>query len=130
MDEIMNVLRPDTLGAIILYILFFLSLALLFVIPEKNEMPQYLIFGLIFAVVVDFLRARDPGGFPIPGSTHKGFFTFLLHIAIFVLPLVGGAMTRKQGRKGGAALPVGIFTAFIAGAYAVIAFLSPNSLYR
>lgn len=130
MDQVMTILRPDTLAAIFLYILFFLGLALLLVIPEKNETPQYLVFAFIFIVVVDFLRARDPRGFPIPGSTHNGFFTFMIHLLIAILPLIAGAMTRKQGRKGGAALPVGLLTAFIGGVYAVMAFLPPYFVYN
>jgi hypothetical protein len=122
MDQIGNILRPDTVAAIFLYILFFLGLVLLFVIPEKNETPQYLVFGMVFLVIVDFLRARSTD-FPIPGSDNQGFFTFLIHIAIAIMPLIAGTMTRKQGRKGGAALPVGLLTFFIGATFAILSFI-------
>ncbi|MCU0511469.1 MAG: hypothetical protein MUE40_02760 [Anaerolineae bacterium] len=130
MEAVLNLLRPESLAHIFLYVLFFLGLVLLFVIPEKNETPQYLVFAMLFMVIVAFLRTRAaPGSFPVPGSENNGFFTFLLHIAIAIAPLLAGTMARKQGRKGGAAIPVGILTAFVGGVFALLSFTFIPMMY-
>lgn len=130
MDAIVDLLRPDALAHLFLYVLFFLGLVLLFVMPEKNEIPQYLVFALIFIVIIDFLRTRDPNGFPVPGAEHNGFFTFLIHIAMAMIPFIVAGMTRKQGRKGGAVIPIGLLTGFIAGLYALLSFVAIPMVYN
>lgn len=134
LDTIVELLRPDTIGDFFIYVIFFLSMLLLFVTPEKNDTPNYLTFIVLFACVLDLLRGnpsvQDTISIPEPwGLSDEGFFTYLLHIVMFVFPLIAGGMTRRKGRKGGAALPVALLIGLIAGVYAIGTFLAPDAFY-
>jgi hypothetical protein len=73
------------------------------------------------------MRVQANGGrFPIPGSDAKGFFTFLLHIAMAMLPFITAGMIRRRGRKGAASIPLAILGGIIACLYALMAFVSPS----
>jgi hypothetical protein len=129
MDAILNILRPDSIGDFIIYTIFFLSLVLLVVIPEKNETPLYIVFGIIFLCVVDLLRTQT-NNFPIAGFDNKGFGTFLIHIAMGIAPFIVAGMVRKHGRKGGSVIPIGLLMGFIGVLYALGSFFNPELFYN
>jgi hypothetical protein len=132
MDFIVDMLKPNSLADVFVYALFFVALGILFTMPEKNEFPMYLLFGLIFCCIIDFMRQQviDTGGrFPIPGSEPKGFFTFLLHIAMGMLPFITAGMIRRRGRKGAASIPLAILGGLIGCLYALMAFAAPETIY-
>jgi hypothetical protein len=129
MDFVIDLLKPASLADVFIYAIFFSALGVLFTMPEKNEIPLYLLFGIIFACIIDLMRMRvaDNGGrFPIPGSDAKGFFTFILHIAMAMMPFITAGMIRRRGRKGAAAVPLAILCGLIACLYALFAFVSPG----
>lgn len=137
-QQIVAVLRPDTLGDIAIYIIFILSVIALATIPEKNVISPYLMYVVLLCCVIDLIRGA--GGQAIPALNrfviggenlleNNGFITFLIHIIMFTFPLVAGAMVRRQGRKGALALPICVVTGLIAGVYALAAFYVPLSIY-
>jgi hypothetical protein len=129
MEAITNLLIPDSLGDIMIYVIFFCCIIQLVVTPEKNDTPQYLLFAVMAMCAIDLLRNAAGASFPIDGFDNRGFGTFIMHIAMAIFPMVAGGMTRKQGRKGGMALPMGVLTGIIAGVYAIGAYAMTSSFY-
>ena len=131
MDFVIGLLKPASLADVFIYVIFFSILGVLFTMPEKNETPMYLLFAMIFCCIVDLMRTRvvEAGGrFPIPGADAKGFFTFMLHIAMAMLPFITAGMIRRRGRKGAASIPLAILAGVVACLYALLAFAS-TSIY-
>lgn len=129
MDFFIDLLKPASLADVFIYAIFFSTLGVLFTMPEKNEIPLYILFGIILCCILDLMRMRvaaTGGKFPIPGSDAKGFFTFLLHIAMAMLPFINAGMIRRRGRKGAAAIPLSILGGIVACLYALLAFASPS----
>ncbi len=132
MDLIAKLLLPHSLADIFVYVIFFSALGVLFTMPEKNETPLYLVFGIIFGCILDLMRVRvaESGGrFPIPGSDAKGFFTFLLHIALAMMPFITAGMIRRRGRKGALSIPLAILCGVVASLYAAVAFIAADTIY-
>lgn len=131
MESFLEIVRPSSLADIFIYLTFFMTLIMLAVMPEKNEQPQYMLFATVFLCIIDLVR-NVPGAsatFPLPGFDNRGFGTFLIHITMALLPMIAGGMSRKQGRKGGAVLPIGLLTGLIAGIYAIGSFAAVNAFY-
>lgn len=132
MQELLNQaaqqLRPDNLASLFNYLMLVLALIAIAVTPEKSTTSQYLMFAVIFFVIVDLLRG-DGRAIPIDGFDNQGFGTFLIHIGMFVFPLVAGGMVRRAGRKGGLALPMCLITGLLGGLYALGSFLAPAAFY-
>jgi hypothetical protein len=129
MDFVIDLLKPASLADVFIYAIFFSALGVLFTMPEKNEIPLYLVFGIIFCCILDLMRMRvaaSGGRFPIPGSDAKGFFTFLLHIAMAMMPFITAGMIRRRGRKGAASIPLALLGGVVASLYALLAFVSPG----
>jgi hypothetical protein len=130
MESILEIIKPSSIADIFIYIILIMSVIVLAVMPEKNEQPQYLMFAVIFLSIIDLVRNEAPSGtFPIPGLDDNGFATYLIHIMMAIFPMVAGGMARKQGRKGGATLPLGVLTGLIAGVYAVASFIRNSPVY-
>lgn len=138
-QQIIAVLRPDSLGDFMVYGVFIMCIVMLAAIPEKNVLPPYLIYITMFACILDLLRGAGGSTIPVLNQFqvggenllgNRGFLTFMLHIIMFVFPIIAGAMTRKHGRKGGFALPIGLVTGLIGGLYVFLAFFVPNVTYN
>lgn len=131
MENVLDIIKPSSIADIFIYVILIMSVIVLGVMPEKNEQPQYLMFGVIFLSIIDLVRNEAPAGtFPIPGLDNNGFATYMIHIIMALFPMIAGGMARKQGRKGGATLPLGILTGLIAGVYAVASFLPNSPVYQ
>jgi hypothetical protein len=137
-QQVLAVLRPETLADFLIYIIFFLSVIALATIPEKNVLSPYLMYVVLLCCVIDLLRGA--GGDTIPALnrfviggenllSNNGFITFLIHIIMFTFPLVAGAMVRRQGRKGGLALPMCLLVGLVGGFYAIASFFAPQVVY-
>jgi hypothetical protein len=129
MDFVIDLLKPGSLADVFIYAIFFSALGVLFTMPEKNETPLYLVFAVIFFCIIDLMRMRvqaNGGRFPIPGSDAKGFFTFILHIAMGMVPFITAGMIRRRGRKGAASVPLAVIAGIVGSLYAMLAFVSPS----
>jgi hypothetical protein len=137
-QQIISVIRPDSLGDLAIYLIFILSIIALATIPEKNVLSPYLMYVVLLCCVIDLVRGAGavPGGlnrFQIGGESllsNNGFITFLMHIIMFTFPLVAGGMVRRQGRKGGLALPMCLLVGLIGGVYALASFFAPALVYN
>lgn len=128
MEMVINLIKPQSLADVFIYAIFFCVLGVLFTMPEKNEFPMYLLFAIIFCCIIDLMRTRV-AKFPIPGADNKGFFTFIIHIGMSMLPFVTAGMIRRRGKKGAAAVPLSILAGIIACLYALLSFMTPDMLY-
>lgn len=131
-DDIIAIIRPDTLGDYFIYIIFILSLIQTVVTPEKNNVVTNIAFVVIVCCIFDIIRGSQPNLLNIPepwGFTDQGFLTFMIHIAMAVLPLVAAGMVRRRGREGALAVPVALLTGGFGILYAVGAFFAPQVFY-
>ncbi len=97
---------PGIAWNIILYLIFFLALAAMFMQSDKQLTPTLMMAAVAFSAVVDKLQvlARTP----ILGQ--RGFGTLLLHILIFTFPLVVAGITKAHKSR-----PLAIFTGILGG---------------
>ncbi len=137
-QDLVTILRPDSLSDLMVYTVFILCILTLAAIPEKNVVPPYLIYVAMFCCVLDLVRGAGGNTVPflnrfeIGGEnllSNRGFLTFMMHIIMCLFPMIAGAMTRKHGRKGGLALPLGLSAGIVAGMYVIGAFFLPNAVY-
>lgn len=113
-----DILLPHNIADIFIYLVFFLSLLMLALIPEKSQQSNYLMFFVIFLTVIDKIR-QSTNDLPIEGLDNKGFATILVHVGMFVFPLMAAGLIRGAGRKDKRGVPVGILIGLLAGLYAV-----------
>lgn len=128
-QQILAVLSPKSLADYFIYLIFILSIVASATIPEKNVQAPYLMYVVLLFCVIDLLRGNNGEGVPIPGFDNEGFATFMIHIAMFAFPLIAAGLIRREGRKGGLAVPMCLLAALFGGIYAVMSFLSPAALY-
>lgn len=129
MDEILAILRPDSLGEIIIYVIFFMALLMLFFTPEKNEQANYLTFGIMFCALIDLARGRTGGPIPIEGFDDTGFGTMLIHIYMAIIPFIIAGLVRIRGRKNRAVVPIALVLGVIGMLYAIGTFIAPGTFY-
>ena len=110
MDDILKLLWPSNVNPlwnILIYMVFFLSLITLLLVPDKN-MTSTLIMGVvILASIIDLLQVFRP----------KSFGTLILHIGMFALPLIAVGMIRVRAGKHVKAMAPGVVTAIFGGLY-------------
>ena len=117
-EVIKNILLPHNMADIFIYLIFFLSLLMTALIPEKSQQSQYLMFFVLFLAVIDKMRQATTD-LPIEGLDNAGFATLLIHVGMLVFPLMAAGLIRGQGRKDKRGVPVGILIGLLAGLYAV-----------
>lgn len=128
-DVFVRILAPNSVADIFIYVIFFLSLLMLALIPDKNQQPTALMTAVVFLAMIDKIRqATDQ--LPIEGLDNKGFATLLIHVMLFVFPWIAAALIRGRGRKDKRGMPVGLLIGLIAALYAVGSFLSPEIFYN
>lgn len=98
----------DALWSIFLYLIFFLSLITLFLIPDKNMVPTLLTAAvLLFAIVAKVSLASDD-----PILRRREFGMMVINILMGVFPLIVAGMIRSGKQKSkaqGPAIITGIF---------------------
>ena len=95
-----------------------MSVIMTALIPEKSQQSQYLMFFVVFLAVLDKIRQASTD-LPIPGLENDGFATLLVHVGMFIFPLMAAGLIRGAGRKDKRGVPVGILIGLIGGLYAV-----------
>lgn len=99
----------NIIWSLFLYVIFFLSLITLFLIPDKNMIPTLLMAGLLLAVIIVKVSLA-PTGQPVVPRT--GFAIFILNIAMGAIPFIVTGMVRARHGKNKVAPPAilaGIF---------------------
>lgn len=127
-ETLTRIVAPQSIADIFIYTIFFLSLLMLALIPDKNQLPTYLMTAVIFLCMIDKIR-QATNQIPIAGLENDGFATLLIHIMLFVFPLMSAGLIRGTGRKDKRGMPVGILISLISGLYAVGSFLLVSTFY-
>jgi hypothetical protein len=111
LDDIIQLLGPrsgqELIYDIFLYAIFLMGIVVMFLIPDKQLLPSllnFLVLGL--AVVSKLLVGRGPSYVLSPTD----FPVFVLHVGMFVIPLIIAGMLRD--RRG---LPKATFPAILMG---------------
>jgi hypothetical protein len=128
LQDIVAIIRPADVWDVFIYGIFFLSLISLAFIPDKNIQPTMLMSAVLLFALVDKVRkaAGAAQALPIEGLDNNGFATLLLHIGMFVFPMMSAGLLRVRGKQGQQARPLLILTGLVAGIYAVGFFLTFN----
>ncbi|GEM_PF-625600 len=139
LQQVGALLRPSSLSDIFIYIIFFLSLIASFVIPEKNVQAPYMMYTVILGCIIDLLRGSGGeglssiAGLRIAGESilsDFGFLTFIIHIIMFVFPIIAAGLTRRFGQRAGAlAVPLCLLAGLFGGIYALLSFAAPDVVY-
>ena len=140
MEELLNdalaILRPDVLADYFIYFIFLLAVVQLLITPERNDQVVYSVFVIIICCVLDLLRQSDGSGIPITAEVagirpfaDEGFATFLMHVAMGVLPFINAGLIRRKDRTGKLAVPIALLAGMIGTVYAIGTFFVPNILY-
>lgn len=74
-------------------------------------------FFVLFLAIIDKVRQATTE-IPVPGLDNDGFGTMLIHIGMFVFPLMAAGLIRGRGRNDKRGVPLGILIGLIAGLYA------------
>ncbi len=130
LQSIGDALRPDSLGDIFTYAVFFLALLTLIFMPDGNERPTYLLFGTIFLAIFDLFRTGIPVPFDRALVADTGFVTFFTHMLMFILPAIATGLTRTRKKQGGMARILGLTTTLVAVLYTVLSFIDPVLFYQ
>ncbi len=129
LQDIWGVLQYEDIWDLFIYIIFFMSLIMMMLIPDKNLQPTLLMSAVLLFTVIDKVRPETPSNvFFVPGFDDRGFGTFMIHIGMFVFPLIAGALVRGRTDKDKRALPLGILTGIIAGVYTLLFVLENNGI--
>jgi hypothetical protein len=128
-NQVLEIIRPETMGDLFIYAIFLLTVLNLAFIPEKNDLPVYLHYAVILMCILDLLR--EGAALPIQGTGDTGFFTFLLHIGMFIAPMLSaGAIRLPKGKRGtNYARMIAVLITLIALLYAVGSFAEPALFY-
>ncbi len=129
LKDVVEILRPDGIWDIFIYIMFFMSLIMIMLIPEKNMQPTMLMYGVLLCSIIDKIRpsGQDPN-FVMPGFDDKGFGTLLIHLVMFTFPLMAAGLIRGRAQKDKRGIPVGIITGLLGGVYAAGHFLTQGGV--
>lgn len=104
----------ELLWDIFLYLIFFLALVTMLLIPDKNMTPTLLISVVLLSAVIDKLEVF---------SNPKNFGVFIIHVAMFAIPfIVAGTIRVRVGKPIKAAAPA-IITGVFGGLYFFIFWL-------
>jgi hypothetical protein len=97
--------KPGLIWNILIYLIFFLGLATMFMQSDKQLTPTVMMALVAFSAVLDKLQILDN-----QVILQKDFGTLLLHIIMFTFPLVVAGITKAHKSRGPA-----IFTGILGG---------------
>lgn len=116
-------MRPETIGDILLYVVFLLALITTFTLTDGNDLAGNLLYGTmvlaLFNVTVGVIWYEDPD--PV-----YAFPAFITRVAMFLLPFIAAGAARSRKNKGKAALPLAAVTGIIGLIYNIAAFALPD----
>jgi hypothetical protein len=100
----------DLIWSIFLYLIFFLSLIALFLIPDKNMVPTLLMAGVLLCTVI----AKLSLGIRPPILQRQEFGMMIINVVMLIFPAI--ALGTIRAKKNKAAAPA-ILTALLGGTY-------------
>ena len=124
LHDIGGILAVRDVWDVFIYVMFFMTLLTMILIPDKNMQPTTLMTIVLLLTIVDKVRPHDGGAFLIEGFDNGGFGTEIIHMGMAILPYIAGALVRGRTQKERRAMPVGILTGVIGSVYAIAFFMS------
>ena len=106
---------PWLLFDILLYIIFFIGLVNMGIIPDKQLFASLLNFGVLGMAVVSKLLVNYPKNDPI--IREDDLATLVLNAGMFVVPLIIAGMVRSVKGKPSKAIYTSAFMGLLGGAY-------------
>ena len=128
LSDVGSLLRPDSLGDIFIYTIFFGCLITLAFIPDGNDRAQYLLFGTMLMCVVDLLVAQQI--FQRGDASSEALAAYAVHIGMFVFPFITAGSIRAGKRKVGPSILLAALIGVIASLYTVMSFADPGTTYN
>lgn len=140
-QSILEVLRPSSIGDIIIYLIIIILFVTTIVLPDKNDQANFFLLAALFASFLDLLRGSDGqlfagtgaayfgGGSGYLGFGDSGFATLLLHVVMAIGPFIAAGLMRIRTRRGRMAVPLSILAGIIGSLYALGAFFAPETFY-
>lgn len=116
-------MRPETLGDILLYLVFLLSLLTTFLLADGNNLAGNLLYGTMLLALFNVTVGQE--WYENPDVVYA-FPAFVTRVCMFLLPFVAAGASRAKKNKGKAALPLGIVTGVVGLVYNVAAFVLPD----
>jgi hypothetical protein len=117
------VLKPTSLGDIMVYGVFLFALIAAFMLPDGNGMPQNLLYGTIVIAIFDITIGQtwvqDP-------DIIRAFPAFMARIGLFLLPFIAAGATRIRGKKGRLAPIMCGFAGIIGLLYVLLSFVASD----
>ncbi len=116
LQDIIGYLGPrqqTLLWDILIYACFLFSLLTMFSLSDKQLLPTLLMGATLMALLIIKLTISAAGAsefLPDPEDQIGGLIVLLLLVAVFIFPLMSGAMTKSKRGK-----PLGIFSGILGG---------------
>jgi hypothetical protein len=107
---------PGIAWNILLYLIFFLALATMFMQSDKQLPPTLMMAAVAFAAVLDKLQVIATA--PVLGQ--RGFGTLLLHILISTFPFIVAGITKAHKSRGPAIITGILGTILFLGYWALV----------
>ncbi len=116
-------MRPETIGDILLYVVFFLVLITTFTLADGNDMASYLLYGTMILALFNLTVGQQWENDQSGGVYSKAFIVFGSQVALFLLPWVAAGAARSKKKKGKAAIPLSILAGVVGMVFVVGNFL-------
>ena len=118
-------LAPDSLGDVLIYVVFFHALITTLILPDGNELAGNLLYLTIVLCVFTLTIGQE---WVVDQRVEYAFPAFAAQVGMGVIPFIAAGASRKspKGRKGAAALPLAALAGFIGIIYAIGFQLAPD----
>lgn len=113
-------LRPDGIGDILIYLVFFIALLTTFFLADGNELAGNLLYATMVLAIFNLTVGEQWIG---RSDITFAFPAFAAQVGMSLLPLVAAGAARTKKKKGKAALPLSIVAGVIGILYTVGSFL-------
>jgi uncharacterized MnhB-related membrane protein len=123
LQDIFFLLGPqsgDLVFNIFLYLIFFLALIMLFIMPDKNLLPTLLCSTVLLCAIIAKLSLSAPASQAI--LSRREFGMLIINIVMMLFPLLVAGMVRTRARRN-PVVPLGIFTFIIGALYTATYFI-------
>lgn len=121
-------LAPHTLGDVLIYLVFFISLITTFLLADGNNMAGNLLYATIVLAIFNLVVGSD--WFYNSNDIVEAFSAYVALIAMFLLPLVAAGAARARKGKGKLAMPLAIVAGVIGMVHAVGAFAAADIMQQ
>lgn len=125
--QFLTTIRPDSIGDIIIYVIFFLTLITSVLIPDGNGRASNLCYGTMALCAADLLFGQR--AFISGGNSELALLAYVAHVGMFILPAITAGSIRIRDKKGRASIPLSALTALIGLVYLIASFANPAAIY-